>query len=138
MADEMILNKVATIERCLERIREEYIGHEDKLEHDYTRQDAIILNLLRACEAAIDLAMHVVRLRRLGMPQDSREAFSLLERHELLGSEIAAQMRAMVGFRNIAVHDYQDLNLAVIRRILEEHLDNFRAFTSAMMEEAPE
>ncbi len=58
MADEVILNKVAIIERCLKRIAQEYEDHEDDLETDYTRQDAIVLNLLRASEAAIDLAMH--------------------------------------------------------------------------------
>jgi uncharacterized protein YutE (UPF0331/DUF86 family) len=136
MADEVILNKVTTIERCLERVREEYIGYEEELSHNYTRQDAIILNLLRACEAAIDLAMHVVRLRRLGLPQDSREAFSLLERHDLLEAEISAQMRAMVGFSNVAIHDYQNLSLEMVTSILEGNLDDFRKFSSAMLGQA--
>lgn len=78
MADDVLLNKVEIIERCLRRIDEEYSGHESELDTDYTRQDSIILNLQRACEAAIDAAMHVVRLRRLGIPQDSREAFVML------------------------------------------------------------
>jgi uncharacterized protein YutE (UPF0331/DUF86 family) len=65
MADEVILNKVAIIERCLKRIAEEYEDHEDDLETDYTRQDAIVLNLLRASEAAIDLAMHAARVGEL-------------------------------------------------------------------------
>ena len=68
MPDDVLLNKVATIERCLARIEEEYKGHEDELEFNLTRQDSIILNLQRVCEAAIDLAMHVVRVRRLGLP----------------------------------------------------------------------
>lgn len=62
MADDVLLNKAAIIERCLQRIHEEYSGHESALETDYTRQDAIVLNLQRACEAAIDLAMHVSAL----------------------------------------------------------------------------
>jgi uncharacterized protein YutE (UPF0331/DUF86 family) len=79
MADEVILNKTAVIERCLKRVTEEYAQNKDELETDYTRQDAIVLNLLRASEAAIDLAMHVTRIGNLGLPQESREAFSLLE-----------------------------------------------------------
>lgn len=136
MADEVVLNKAASIERCLARIQEKYRGREDELEHNYTRQDAIILNLLRACEAAVDLALHVVRIRRLGMPQDSREASSLLERNALIEAEVSHKMQAMVGFRNIAVHDYQNLSLAVVRAILERHLDDFRDFTSAMLKQA--
>ena len=57
MVDDIALNKLAIIERCLARIREEYAGHETELATDFTRQDAIVLNLQRACEAAIDPGM---------------------------------------------------------------------------------
>ena len=133
MADEVILNKVAIIERCLKRVTEEYEDHEDDLETDYTRQDAIVLNLLRASEAAIDLAMHAARVRELGLPQESREAFVLLERDEWIDPELSRRMQAMVGFRNVAVHDYQKLNLEVVRSILEGHLDDFRKFAEVML-----
>jgi len=82
--DDIVLNKTAIIERCLGRIRTEYGLIRSDLESDLTRQDAIILNLLRAAEAAIDTAMHVVRIRRLGIPQRSRDAFVLLENNQLL------------------------------------------------------
>ena len=78
MVDDVSINKAAILERCVTRVREEYAGDETNLFRDQTRQDAIILNLQRACEAAIDLAMHRVRLHRLGVPQESRDAFSML------------------------------------------------------------
>ncbi|MDP2433201.1 MAG: DUF86 domain-containing protein [Pseudomonadota bacterium] len=133
MVDDVLLNKAAAIERCLRRIREEYVGHETALEVDFTRQDAIVLNLLRACEAAIDMAMHAVRRRGLGLPQDSRDAFALLGRAGLLPDALMARMQAMVGFRNIAVHDYQSLSLPVLRAILNSHLDDFQNFSTALL-----
>lgn len=78
MPDDVLLNKIAMIEHCLMRIREEYHGYEAEFAINFTKQDSVILNLLRACEAAIDVAMHLIRVRRLGIPQDSRDAFSLL------------------------------------------------------------
>jgi len=128
MVDDVLLNKVAVIERCLARIQEEYQGHEEEFATNFTRQDAIILNLLRACEASIDAAMHLVRVRRLGIPQESREAFALLEKAALLEPALSLRLQAMVGFRNVAVHDYQRLNLEIVRSILEEGLDDFRLF----------
>jgi uncharacterized protein YutE (UPF0331/DUF86 family) len=133
MADDVLLNKTAIIERCLRRINEEYRGHEQELETNFTRQDAIILNLLRACEASIDAAMHVVRQRRLGLPQESRDAFRLLEEAGLLTKELSGQMQKMVGFRNIAVHDYRQLSLEILRSILAARLDDFRAFARAVL-----
>lgn len=134
MADEVVFNKVAVMERCLQRIGEEYGGHEDELETDCTRQDAIVLNLLRASEAVIDLVMHAVRAGKLGLPQESREAFVLLERAGWIEPEFSRRMRAMVGFRNIAVHGYRRLRLEVVKSILENHLDDFRAFAAAIMD----
>lgn len=133
MADEVVLNKAAVIERCLKRVIEEYRNHEDQLETDYTRQDAIVLNLLRASEAAIDLAMHAARVGKLGLPQESRESFAMLEEAGWIEPGISRRMQAMVGFRNVAVHDYQKLNLEVVKSILENHLDNFRVFAEAML-----
>jgi uncharacterized protein YutE (UPF0331/DUF86 family) len=133
MADEVVLNKAAVIERCLKRIAEEYEGHEDELETNYTRQDAIVLNLLRASEAAIDLAMHAARVGKLGLPRESREAFALLERAGWIEPGLSQRMQAMVGFRNVAVHDYRKLRLEVVKSILEGHLDDFRVFSSVIM-----
>lgn len=74
--------------------------------------------------------MHVVRKRRLGLPQESREAFDLLERAALLPPDLARAMRGMDGFRNVAVHSYRELDLAIVRSILHERLPDFEAFTS--------
>jgi uncharacterized protein YutE (UPF0331/DUF86 family) len=133
MVDDVLLNKIASIERCLKRVEEEYRGHEQELHSNFTRQDSIVLNLLRACEASVDLAMHLVRTKKLGLPQESREAFTLLEQAGMLSTEHAARMRAMVGFRNTAVHEYQKLSLDVVKAILEKHLDDFRRYTAVLL-----
>jgi uncharacterized protein YutE (UPF0331/DUF86 family) len=126
--DDVVLNKLATIERCLHRVGEEYAGDPENLEHDITRQDSIILNIQRACEASIDLAMHLVRRFALGVPQDSRGAFDLLVDAGKLDRNMADALKRMVDFRNIALHDYQRLNLAIVRSSIEHNLDDLRAF----------
>ena len=123
--DDVKLNKVAIIEKCIVRIKEEYSNDKKNLYENYTKQDSIILNIQRACEASIDLAMHEVRLRHLGIPQESREAFSMLNDAGLITKDIAERMKRMIGFRNIAVHDYKELNLEVVKQIVEKHLSDF-------------
>ncbi len=121
-------NKAAIIERCVRRAREVYAGVDSNLTDDLTRQDSIVLNLQRACEAVVDLAMHLVRSYRLGIPQDSRQAFDLLAENGKLDRTLAQSLKRMVGFRNVAVHNYQDLNIAVVRAILHNHADDLLAF----------
>ncbi len=129
MVDDVLLNKSATIERCLKRIREEYGGEDANLYHNITRQDAIVLNLQRACQAAIDLATHLVRIHSLGVPQENREAFTLLVDAGLLDEALGDRLKRMVGFRNIAIRDYQHLNLDVLKAIITKHLDDLTQFT---------
>jgi uncharacterized protein YutE (UPF0331/DUF86 family) len=125
MADDVLLNKAAAIERSVRRAREEYGA-----------DDAIILNLQRACESSIDAAMHLVRVHRLGIPQETREAFDLLEAAGRLDASLAARLKKMVGFRNVAVHDYQKLNLDIVRHILVDRLDDFLEFTRVLLRDA--
>jgi uncharacterized protein YutE (UPF0331/DUF86 family) len=132
MINDVILNKVSVVERCLKRIQEEYENNPKHLEN-YTKQDSIVLNLQRACEASIDLAMHIVAQKKLGLPQTSRDAFTLLEQHGIISSSLSQKMKAMVGFRNIAVHDYQELNLTILQKILDNHLTDFTEFTKAIV-----
>ena len=127
MPDDVALNKIQTIERCLRRVAEEYGDDADSLQN-FTKQDSMILNIQRACEAALDLAMHVVAERGLGLPQSSREAFSLLQKNGLLEPDLTKRLQAMVGFRNIAVHDYQAINLAIVQAIIENNLADLRQF----------
>lgn len=129
VVDNVILNKAATMERCIDRIREEYEGFEDELASNLTRQDSIILNLERLCQAAINLAVHLVRVGNLGIPQDSRELFQMLEQKGLIAESLSHHLQSMVGFRNLAVHDYQKLNLDIVRSIIENRLADFQAFS---------
>ncbi len=133
MVDDVILNKAATIERCLKRVVEEYAGNDANLVTNQTKQDAMILNLQRACETSIDLAMHVISRRRLGIPQDSRDAFTILHTAGILPVDLAVRMQHMVGFRNVAVHEYTRLNVDVVRSIITKQLDDFRLFSSTIV-----
>lgn len=105
MNNDVILNKVSIIERCLVRVKEVYSNDPTNL-NDFTKQDSIILNIQRSCEASIDLAMHIVSEKRLGLPQNSRDAFDMLQKNSIIDESVANRLKAMVGFRNIAVHDY--------------------------------
>lgn len=114
--DNTTLAKAAIIERCIRRMREEYAADPELA--NLTHLDALTLNIERACQAAIDGAMHIVAVEHLGMPQSSAEAFALLKGAGKLDGPLAARLAAMTGFRNIAIHQYQEIDPEVIRSIL--------------------
>jgi len=132
MPTDVILNKAHIIERCLRRVYEEYADSPANLQN-ITKQDSIILNLQRACEAAMDMAMHQVAERKLGLPQSSRDAFVLLSQNGIIEPELSLRLQAMVGFRNIAVHDYQSVNLAILQGIIENNLADLKKMAEVML-----
>ena len=132
---DVVLNKAEIIERALARVRVTYAAHGAMLEQNIDAQDVIVLNLQRVCEASIDLAMHVVRLKQIGLPKDSREAFTLLAKNRVVTAELAERLKNMVSFRNIAVHDYRALDWAIVRAIVEKDVLNVAEFSRLMVKE---
>ena len=133
MADDVVVNKAATIERGVARAREEYGYNPATFASDFTRQDAAVMNVQRACEAALDLGQHLIRRERLGVPQSARDVFDLLARGDWIDADLAEPLKRMVAFRNIAVHDYRSLLLAITVNVITRHLDDFLRFTQAVL-----
>jgi uncharacterized protein YutE (UPF0331/DUF86 family) len=133
MADDLLIIKAASIKRCVGRAREEYDKAPSTFATDLTRQDAAILNILRACAAALDMGQHLIRRERLGVPQSARDVFELLCRGGWLEASLLTTMKNMVGFRNIAVHEHQTLQLPITVAIITQHLGDFLRFSSFVL-----
>jgi uncharacterized protein YutE (UPF0331/DUF86 family) len=129
--DDITLNKLASIKRCLARIREEFTN-ESEFKKNYTKQDSVILNLQRACEACIDICNHIIRKNNLGIPQSSRNSFELVAQSQFIDQGIAERLKKMVGLRNIAVHDYQTLNIDIVIAVITKHLVDFEVFSQVI------
>lgn len=129
----LILGKVASIERAVGRAREEHAAAGDHFASDFTRQDAALLNVLRACETSIDVANVLIREQALGVPQSSRNSFQLLADAGLIPGTLSDAMQRMIGFRNVAVHQYQVLNFAILEVVLTHGLDDLLAFGKAIL-----
>jgi uncharacterized protein YutE (UPF0331/DUF86 family) len=135
MIDDIVLNKKESIERCVKQIRTYYnLSREIPYEEDYLVQDAIALNLQRACELSIDLANHTVRARKLGLPKESKESFRLLAENGIIPKSLALKMESMVGFRNVLVHQYEEVNHQIMIDIIENHLDDLIEYTNYILD----
>lgn len=95
MVDDVLINKAATIERCVTRAREEYVKNPATFSMDFTRQDAAILNIQRACEAALDMGQHIIRRENLGVPQSARDVFTLLAQGGWINIELADKLKGI-------------------------------------------
>lgn len=118
--NDIVVNKIQSMQRCIARAREEYEFAGGDLASDITHQDAAVLNIMRACELAIDLANHLTKVRKLGIPTDTRQTFELLSEAGLIAPELMKRLRSMVGFRNVAVHDYRELDARIVDWVINQ------------------
>lgn len=134
--NDAVLNKKESLERCIRQIREYYQITSDKpFAEDHMKQDAIASNLQRACEICIDLANMLIRKKKLGNPKESRESFVILEKAKIIPSQLSKGLCAMVGFRNILVHEYQEMELAIMEDVISNHLDELIDYSNLILKQ---
>lgn len=127
--NDVLLAKCAQMDRAIKRV-EQLLGGDPRRLEDLTVADAVTLNLQRACQCAIDLAHHLVAGLELGVVSTMGESFALLERRAGLERSLAAAMRAMVGFRNIAVHSYDELDPEIVAQVAISGVQDLRRFAA--------
>jgi uncharacterized protein YutE (UPF0331/DUF86 family) len=108
----------------MHRAREERTNAGDGFRSDFSRQDAAVMNVVRACQATIDLAILVIRKRHAGVPNTSADAFRLLVQIGVLEEELSDRLARMVGFRNIAVHAYRTLDVGIVEHVIQAGLED--------------
>ena len=131
MTTDVALSKLASIERCLERIRSVTHGDPDAV-NDLDVEEIVVLNLQRAIQATIDLAAHVIAGRSWGLPDSLKAHFRILADQRVIDPGLGSRLEAMVGFRNIAVHEYDRIDRAILKAILTDHLVELEEYSRAM------
>lgn len=129
---EVLAQKVTSLQRCVARARQARAEAGADFRTSYNLQDAALLNIIRACDTAIDLANMLIRRRRLGIPSESRDSFAILAREQAIPHELGQRLQKMVGFRNIAVHQYRDLDMEIVETVIAGNLDDLLAFAEAV------
>ena len=132
--DKLILEKkVDSILRCLNRIDGRIPDSEYEFLRDFDAQDVVILNLTRAVQVSVDIATHILSTTNQPVPSTMAEAFISLERINIISAEIADKMKRSVGYRNVAVHNYDDIDLSITYDIANNHLGDFKEFIKQIL-----
>jgi uncharacterized protein YutE (UPF0331/DUF86 family) len=131
----LVAKKLALIESCLSDLQR--LANPDALDTDVREQRFVVHTLQLAIQAALDVASHIVSDRRLGEPRTNRELFDLLLRDGWFDASLAGTLRNMAGFRNVVVHGYEDLDLGVVRDVLDHHVGDLAAFVAAVRHRLP-
>ena len=125
---DLVLRRLTFLDTYLDQLQP-YRGIEkDAYEEDWKTQRIVERTLHLAIEVCMDVADHLVADHRLRVPETGAESFEILGEAQILPRDLAESLASMVGFRNILVHDYARLDLAVVVRVLREDLRDIERF----------
>jgi uncharacterized protein YutE (UPF0331/DUF86 family) len=131
MTDRPLVEKrLAIIDTSLAELRR--LAQVDRIDVDIRERRFVEHTLQVAIQAALDVASHIVSDRRLGEPATNRDSFLLLERDGWILSELRGPLADMAGFRNVLVHGYDEVDLAIVRDVVTNHLDDLARFAEGI------
>jgi len=133
MDKDVVLNKLESLRRCLQRVQDKTPGSVDLLVEDYDLQDIISVNLERAIQTCVDIGLHIISDLEVPIPETMAGTFEVLNRAGYLDDASAERLSKSVGFRNTAVHAYQEIDWNIVYCIITEHLNDFRDFSRQIL-----
>ena len=129
----VIGEKLLSLNRCLERVKLHTPANVEALQSDFDTQDIICLNIQRAVQISVDIAAHILAEQLHEQTPTMAETFLALSQHGLLDSQLASCLAKAVGFRNIAVHEYNTLDMNILYSIITKEIGCFYEFSDAVV-----
>lgn len=127
---ELVDKKLAFIVTCVAQLRAN--AKPAQLASDIVQRRFVEHTLQLAIQAIIDVASHIASDDRLGEPSTNYALIELLHGARWVDESQRDRLRAMIGFRNVLVHEYVEVNLSIVRDVLEHRLVDLEAFVSAV------
>lgn len=132
--DEKIIGeKLVSLKRCLDRITLHTPATVEVLQSDFDAQDIISLNIQRAVQISVDIAAHILSEQLHEQAPTMAETFLTLARYGVLDSQLASRLAKAVGFRNIAVHEYDALDMNILYSIITKEIGCFYEFADTVL-----
>ncbi len=89
--------------------------------------DGVKYLFITSIEGCIDLAHHIAASEAWRAPDTNADAVRLLGAHGVVQPDIAASVARAVGFRNVLVHQYAEVDDSIVIEALTQ-LDDLRSF----------
>jgi len=128
MDPDIVRNKLESLHRCLSRIADKNPETVRDLEDDIDAQDILVLNLERAVQICVDIGSHVLADTADGGIGSMASVFTSLAKGGIIADPLAKRLAKAVGFRNIAVHEYSELDWAIVHAIAKNGIEDFKEF----------
>ncbi len=130
---DLIYKFLHALEDSLRKIRSMDITF-DMILGDEDIQDLLDRRMQKAIEASIDIAIHLASALNLPRKDKASDLFTLLAESKIIDSTLTKKLKSAVGFRNIIVHEYTDIDYTLAYSDLDSKLDDLEAYAYKVKE----
>ena len=128
MDREVIEQKLESLRRCLQRVADKCPPDPETLSRDPDLQDIVAINLTRAVQLCVDIGAHIIAGMQVPPPDTMGQTFDVLALGGAIPEKLATQLKKAVGFRNIAVHNYGEIDWGIVHTIACDQIGDFTEF----------
>ncbi len=133
MVDKILVGrKLADLETYLVQLKELTGIPEADYRKNWKTQRIVERTLQIVIETSIDIANHLISDRGMRMPTGYADTFQILTENRILSEKLSFNLQKMAKFRNIIVHQYEDINPRIVTAILRNNLKDLEQFRKAI------
>jgi uncharacterized protein YutE (UPF0331/DUF86 family) len=132
----LIVAKASKVQSHLGRVRDKRSVSLDEFLTDLDRQESILFNLQMAVQNCIDMAGHIISDQDLGVAGSTNEMFYMLQEGGYLTPKLTEKMVAAVGFRNLIVHEYGNIDLRKVYQIAHHDIEDLEHYLKAILKKS--
>jgi len=129
----LIFRKISELETYIEQIREYSDVTAEVYRQDWKVQRVIERTLQMMIETCADIANHIVSDRGMRSPSSYADTFKVLLENNIINEELYGTMEKMAKFRNVVVHQYEQVDAEIVVIILKKHLEDFGLYKDALL-----
>ncbi len=133
MENDIIMRKLDSLTRYVKRIEQKRPSTLKGLVEDIDLQDILSINLERAIQVSVDIGAHIIADLTVPPPKTMGEVFIILVSENIISKDVGLALRQAVGFRNLSVHAYDQVDWERVFEIVQERINIFPQFAQAVM-----
>jgi len=102
----------------------------DSIKSEKNLEWALRYGLFESIQIVIDISCHLVSKYNLGNPESYAQCIELIAKYEYIDKILEKNLIGMIGLRNILVHEYIDVDIEKLYKLLEQLFDLRKFITS--------
>ena len=130
----LILRKISEMETYKNQIGEFSNITPKEYKENWKTQRIVERTLQMMIEICVDISNHIISAGGMRVPISYTDTFKILHENKVIDSELLDTMEKMAKFRNIVIHQYEEVDAEIVVLILKKYMGDFERFKESILD----